>query len=190
MSGLSRRQMEITNALGLHLRAASQFVQLSRQFHAEVRVFCNGRAADGRSILDLMMLAAECGASLELEVNGPEAEEATAALGHRGPVPRGREAGTSVPVPDSLDGAFQPPHRRHGEERSGGRPRLSSGYVSCLSLTTSLIPRASCWPVPTRSGTWMDLSPTCRRAVTRSTRSATNPAPSAPSAGDGRDPQV
>ena len=80
MSGLSRRQMEITNALGLHLRAASQFVQLSRQFHAEVRVFCNGRAADGRSILDLITLAAEFGASLELEVNGPEAEEATAAL--------------------------------------------------------------------------------------------------------------
>jgi phosphocarrier protein HPr len=80
MAGLSRRQIEISNALGLHLRAASQFVQLSRQFHAEVRVFYNGRVADGRSILDLMMLAAECGAPLELEVNGPEAEEATAAL--------------------------------------------------------------------------------------------------------------
>ena len=80
MSGLSRRQMEITNTLGLHLRAASQFVQLSRQFRAEVRVFCNGRAADGGSILELMTLAAGCGASLELEVNGPEAEEAIAAL--------------------------------------------------------------------------------------------------------------
>jgi phosphocarrier protein len=77
---LSRRRMEITNTLGFHLRAASQFVQLSRQFHAEVRVSCNGRAADGRSILDLMMLAAECGAPLELEVSGPEAAEATAAL--------------------------------------------------------------------------------------------------------------
>jgi phosphocarrier protein HPr len=75
-----RRRMEITNGLGLHLRAASQFAQLSQRFQAEVRLSCNGRAADGRSILDLMMLAAECGTPLELEVSGPEAAEATSAL--------------------------------------------------------------------------------------------------------------
>ena len=46
----------------------------------EVRVSCNGRAADGRSILDLMTLAAESGAQLELEAIGPDAEAATAAL--------------------------------------------------------------------------------------------------------------
>ena len=75
-----RRRMEITNGLGLHLRAASQFAQVSRNFQAEVWLSCNGRAADGRSILDLMTLAAECGTPLELEVSGPEAAEATAAL--------------------------------------------------------------------------------------------------------------
>jgi phosphocarrier protein len=76
----SRRQMEMTNALGLHLRAAAQFVQLSQQFQAKVRVSCNGRAADGCSILSLVMLSAECGARLELEAIGPDAEAATAAL--------------------------------------------------------------------------------------------------------------
>jgi phosphocarrier protein len=80
MPGLSRRQGELTNALGLHLRAATQFVRLSERFQAKVRVSCNGRAADGRSILDLVLLAAECGARLELEATGPDAEEATAAL--------------------------------------------------------------------------------------------------------------
>ena len=76
----SRRQVEITNALGFHLRAASQFVQLSQQFQADVRVCCDGRAANGRSILDLLTLAAECGAGLEIEATGLDAEEAIAAL--------------------------------------------------------------------------------------------------------------
>ncbi len=84
----SRRQVEVTNPLGFHMRAASLFVQLSQQFRAEVRVCCNGRAANGRSILDLLTLAAEFGARIELEAIGPDAEAATAALrAHRGPVP-------------------------------------------------------------------------------------------------------
>jgi len=57
-----RRQVEITNVFGLHLRAANQFVRVSQQFHVEVRVYCNGHAANGRSIMDLLSLAAECGA--------------------------------------------------------------------------------------------------------------------------------
>ena len=54
MPDLSRRQVEITNALGLHMRAASLLVQLSQQFRVEVRVYYNGRAANGRSIMDLV----------------------------------------------------------------------------------------------------------------------------------------
>jgi phosphocarrier protein HPr len=53
---------------------------VTQQFEVEVRVFCNGHTANGRSILDLLSLAAECGARLELEVSGPNANEATAAL--------------------------------------------------------------------------------------------------------------
>jgi len=80
MPNLSRCQVEITNALGLHMRAASRIVQLSQQFRVQLRVSCNGRAADGRSILDLLTLVAEHGARLELEAIGPDAEKATAAL--------------------------------------------------------------------------------------------------------------
>jgi phosphocarrier protein len=114
--------MEITNRLGLHLRAASQFVELARQFQAEIRLSCNGRAADGRSILDLMMLAAEYGTPLELEVNGPEAAEATAALCAliEARFREDEEGGASTLVLDSPDGAFHPPRRRNGEEGSGG----------------------------------------------------------------------
>jgi phosphocarrier protein len=80
MSGLSRRHVEMTNAFGFHLRVASRFAELAQQFRAAVRVHCNGRAADGRSILDLLTLAAECGARLELEATGPDAEAAADAL--------------------------------------------------------------------------------------------------------------
>jgi phosphocarrier protein len=75
-----RCEVQITNLLGLHLRAADKFVALTRQFQAEVRVLCNGRAANGGSILDLLCLAAECGACLELELAGPEAKDAAVAL--------------------------------------------------------------------------------------------------------------
>ena len=76
----SRRQVELTNGLGLHLRAASRLVQLAQQFQSEVRVLCEGRTADGKSILDLMTLAAQRGSRLEIEACGGDAEEAIAAL--------------------------------------------------------------------------------------------------------------
>jgi phosphotransferase system HPr (HPr) family protein len=75
-----RLRVKMTNGLGLHLRPASRLVQLARQFRSEVRVSCDGRAANGKSILDLMMLGAGCGARLEIEILGPDAEEATAEL--------------------------------------------------------------------------------------------------------------
>jgi phosphotransferase system HPr (HPr) family protein len=80
MSGSSRREVVITNGAGLHLRAAGRLVQLARQFRSEVRVFCEGRVADCGSVLDLLMLGAGCGARLEIEVSGADAEEAAVAI--------------------------------------------------------------------------------------------------------------
>ena len=77
---LSRREVEITNTLGLHLRAAAKFVSLAQQFQAEIRVACDGRKASGRSILDLATLAADCGSRLELDADGSDAEAALDAL--------------------------------------------------------------------------------------------------------------
>ena len=74
------RRAEIVNALGLHLRPADRFVRMARGFRAEIRVLCGDRQVDGKSILDLVTLAAECGTRLELEAVGPDAEEALVAL--------------------------------------------------------------------------------------------------------------
>ena len=90
---VARRQVEITNSLGLHLRPADKFVKLALRYQAEIRVHYNGNQFNGKSILDLTTLAAECGTRLELEARGPDAEAAIEALADlvSGPVLRGRE---------------------------------------------------------------------------------------------------
>jgi phosphotransferase system HPr (HPr) family protein len=80
MLDISQLRVNIANGLGLHLRAASRLVQLTSQFQSEVRVSCDGRTANGKSILDLIALGAECGAWLEIEIRGPDALDASAAL--------------------------------------------------------------------------------------------------------------
>lgn len=75
-----RRQVEIINALGLHLRPAAKFVKTADRFRAEIRVHFKGQVFDGRSILALATLAAERGSKLELEATGPDAAEALQAL--------------------------------------------------------------------------------------------------------------
>jgi len=75
-----RRQVQVVNALGLHLRAADKFVRLAQRFQAEIRIQLNGKSGNGKSILDLTSLVAECGTRLELEASGSDAEGAIAAL--------------------------------------------------------------------------------------------------------------
>lgn len=75
------RQVEITNPLGLHLRPADKFVKVATSFgETEVRVRYQGKEFNGKSILELAMLAAECGTVLELEARGDQAENAVEAL--------------------------------------------------------------------------------------------------------------
>jgi phosphotransferase system HPr (HPr) family protein len=77
---ISRRQVEVLNSSGLHLRPAQKFVELALHFQAEIRVHYNGNEVNGKSILDLATLAAECGTRLDLEARGPDAVEALDAL--------------------------------------------------------------------------------------------------------------
>jgi phosphotransferase system HPr (HPr) family protein len=78
--GAVSRHADLANARGMHLRAADRFVRLARKFRAEVRATCDGRTVSGRSVLDLLTLAAPCGARMEVEADGPDAEAALDAL--------------------------------------------------------------------------------------------------------------
>jgi len=77
---IARRQVGISNSLGLHLRVAEKFVKVANAFQSEVRVHCKDIIANGKSILSLLSLAAECGTMLALEAQGCDAEDAVAAL--------------------------------------------------------------------------------------------------------------
>ena len=77
---VARRQVEVLNVLGLHLRPALKFVELALKYQAEVRIHYNGNDFNGKSILELTSLAAECGTRLDLEARGPDAPAAVQAL--------------------------------------------------------------------------------------------------------------
>jgi phosphocarrier protein HPr len=79
-SQVAYRQVAISDVLGLHLRAASRFVQSAQAFKSAVTVCSNGIRADGRSVLDLLSLSAGQGAILDVEAQGCDAEDAVAVL--------------------------------------------------------------------------------------------------------------
>jgi phosphotransferase system HPr (HPr) family protein len=68
-----RRQLEIKNALGLHARAATLWVQTARRFDADLVVSKDGKDVNGKSIIELMMLAAARGSRIEVTASGPDA---------------------------------------------------------------------------------------------------------------------
>jgi phosphocarrier protein len=76
----ARRSVEIVNKRGLHARASAKFVKLATEFDAEVRVSRDGQTVDARSIMGLMMLAAGPGCCIEIEAEGPDADDALDAL--------------------------------------------------------------------------------------------------------------
>jgi len=75
-----RASLTIRNRLGLHARAAAQFVQTASRFEAEVTVSKDDQVVNGRSIMGVMMLAAEQGSTIDVTVTGPQAAEALQAL--------------------------------------------------------------------------------------------------------------
>lgn len=74
------RTVTIVNRQGLHARPAAEIVKLTSKFEAEVTLVRDDLEVNGKSIMGVMMLAAEQGASLQLRAEGPDAEQALDAL--------------------------------------------------------------------------------------------------------------
>ncbi len=72
--------MTIVNELGLHARPAGVFVKLATKFKSDISVSKDGADVNGKSIMGVMTLAAECGSLLTVRAEGVDAEEAIAAL--------------------------------------------------------------------------------------------------------------
>ena len=75
-------QTIISNRLGLHARPAMSFVEEASRFVAAitVRKCSECESVDGKSILQMLMLAGTCGSALEIVADGPDEQEALRAL--------------------------------------------------------------------------------------------------------------
>jgi phosphotransferase system HPr (HPr) family protein len=79
-SGMQERSVQIVNRLGLHARPAAEFVKLAGRFSCEIRVEKDGLEVNGKSIMGVLMLAAEHGSWIVIRAEGTDAEQAIAAL--------------------------------------------------------------------------------------------------------------
>jgi len=73
-------QSEIKNKIGVHLRAAGEFVKVANRFSSSVTVMLNGKKADGKSILGLASMAIGNGAVITIRIEGEDEEQAKQAL--------------------------------------------------------------------------------------------------------------
>jgi phosphocarrier protein HPr len=74
------RDITIINKLGLHARAAAKFVATASTFNSKLTVSKESRGVDGKSIMAVMLLAANQGSTLRLTCDGDDEEAAMAAL--------------------------------------------------------------------------------------------------------------
>jgi phosphocarrier protein len=77
---VTTREVTIVNQLGLHARAAARFVHLATRFDSQIRVTRNVKVMDGKSIMGILLLAAPQGATVTIAADGPDENEAVAAL--------------------------------------------------------------------------------------------------------------
>ena len=73
-------EIEIKNADGLHMRPAMQFVDAATQFDCDITVSNDKNSVDGKSIMQMSMLAATCGSRLKIKAEGSDAQKAVSIL--------------------------------------------------------------------------------------------------------------
>ncbi len=77
---VSQTEVEIKNANGLHLRPAMQLVDTASRFTSNIKISNGKTTVDGKSIMQVTMLAASAGTKLTITATGLDAQMATEAL--------------------------------------------------------------------------------------------------------------
>ncbi len=80
MSDVVARTVEVVNRAGMHARPAAELVKLAGRFRSEIRLEKDGLEVNGKSIMGVLMLAAEKGSHLRISARGDDAERAVSAL--------------------------------------------------------------------------------------------------------------
>ena len=74
------KELLVQNKMGIHARPAAMFVKIANRFNCDIFVEKDGEKVNGKSIMGMMMLAAECGSQILIRAEGEDAEAAIAAL--------------------------------------------------------------------------------------------------------------
>jgi len=77
---MQEKKIKIVNKLGLHARAAMKLVNLAGRYQSDILIRYNDREVNAKSILNVMVLAAAHGATIELRVSGEDEVEALQAV--------------------------------------------------------------------------------------------------------------
>jgi phosphocarrier protein HPr len=77
---MPERIVQIENKNGLHARPAAEIVKLAAKFRSEITIVKDDLDVNGKSIMGVMMLAAEHGSTITLRAEGPDADQALDAL--------------------------------------------------------------------------------------------------------------
>lgn len=78
--GRVERTVEIVNRAGMHARPAAELVKLAGTFSCNIRIEKDGMEVNGKSIMGVLMLAAEMGSMLRIVAEGADAGDAVSAL--------------------------------------------------------------------------------------------------------------
>ncbi|MBD3296165.1 MAG: HPr family phosphocarrier protein [Candidatus Omnitrophica bacterium] len=74
------KKITVKNRSGLHARPAALFVQMANKYESDITIVKEDQEVNGKSIMGILMLAAERGSQVTLIAEGPDAEEAVAEL--------------------------------------------------------------------------------------------------------------
>ena len=77
---MPERELTILNRNGLHARPAAEIVKLAAKYKAEITISREDLEVNGKSIMGVMMLAAEQGSTVKVKADGPDAEQAIQAI--------------------------------------------------------------------------------------------------------------
>ena len=77
---MTERSVAVVNSLGLHARPAAQLVRIAAGFAAHVEIGRDGMLVNAKSIMGVMMLAAEQGSVLQVRADGPDEVAAVDAI--------------------------------------------------------------------------------------------------------------
>src|SRR5207244_383592 len=77
---MPQRDVVVANEAGIHARPAAEIVKLAAKFRSEIVIVRDGLEVNAKSIMGVMMLAAECGSTITIRADGDDADAALDAL--------------------------------------------------------------------------------------------------------------